>query len=475
MINRSVVHCDDQFTIRSYTITMAEITATAQDFYKLDVASPDSISRKFDVFSVPFTHTHTTGGVWERVSAKRMTSDGPLEFTIPSSTNLYTDLSDSYVEVRCKITLANGDALPPNVGDILVAPGDNFFHSLFSSASVRFNDTVVEYEGNYPWRAYLDKLLHTSADHKRELMLATDGWSEDDSVAKNFDGMTADDLAARRRRIVGSKTMAFSGRLALSVMNGMGGRHLIPRVEVDILLNRAPVNIALMAEAANPAGGAKIEITHASMYVRRVVANSAAQVKLEKSWLVSPATYGFNRVKTSFKSISQGVTSADFQVQERGQIPNRLYVGLIHHAAQSGNYTRNAYRADHFNLSAIGLKVSGFPRDEMLEMDYTNGNVTRAYQNMRKNVGGVDEDVLNGLTLEDFQAGGVSWYCFDLSADRCADSDGGIHLVKYGSVNVDLRFAAATNTPISAFIMMEKDDLITINHNLGVESRTGIS
>ena len=126
-------------------------------------------------------------------------------------------------EVRCKITLANGNALPPNAGDIVIAPGDNFFHSLFSSASVRFNDTVVEYEGNYPWRAYLEKLLHTSADHKKELMFATDGWSEDDSVAENFDGMTADDLTARKGRIGGSKTMAFSGRLALSVMNGMGG------------------------------------------------------------------------------------------------------------------------------------------------------------------------------------------------------------------------------------------------------------
>ena len=94
---------------------------------------------------------------------------------------------------------------------------------------------------------------------------------------------------------------------------------------------------------------------------------------------------------------------------------------------------------------------------------------------MRKNIGGVGEDVLNGITLEDFQAGGMSWYCFDLSADRCTGADGGIHLVKYGCINIDLKFAVPTPDPVSAFIMMEKDDLITISHNLGVESRTGIS
>ena len=114
-----------------------------------------------------------------------MTNDEPLEFTIPSSTNLCTNLSDSYVEVRCKITLANGDALPDEAANVLIAPGNNFFHSLFSSASVRFNDTVVEYKGNYQWHAYLETLLHTSADHKKEFILATDGWSKDDSVGKN--------------------------------------------------------------------------------------------------------------------------------------------------------------------------------------------------------------------------------------------------------------------------------------------------
>ena len=155
---------------------MTEITTATEQFYKLDNASPDSVSRKFDIFSVPFTHTHTTGGVWQRLSATRMSPDGPLEFNIPTSGGLYTDLSDSYVEVQCKVKLANGNPLDAAAANINVVPGDNFFHSLFSSVSVKFNNSVVEYEGNYPWRAYLENLLHTSADHKEELMMATDGW-----------------------------------------------------------------------------------------------------------------------------------------------------------------------------------------------------------------------------------------------------------------------------------------------------------
>ena len=102
------------------------------------------------------------------------------------------DLSDSYVEVQCKVKLANGDPLDAAADNIYVTPGDNFFHSLFSSATVKFNNTVVEYEGNYPWRAYLENLLHTSADHKEEMMMATDGWFDDASVAKQMPtGMSA--------------------------------------------------------------------------------------------------------------------------------------------------------------------------------------------------------------------------------------------------------------------------------------------
>ena len=53
-------------------------------------------------------------------------------------------------------------------------------------------------------------------------------------------------------------------------------------------------------------------------------------------------------------------------------------------------------------------------------------------------------------------------------------NDGGIHLLKYGAVSVDLQFANPTPNPISIFIMTERDDLITIAHDLSVHSRTGI-
>ena len=78
-----------------------------------------------------------------------MSGDGPLDLTTPSSGRLYTDLSDSYVEAQFKITLANGNAFPDEAANVVIAPGNNFFHSLFSSTSVRFYDTVVEYKGNY--------------------------------------------------------------------------------------------------------------------------------------------------------------------------------------------------------------------------------------------------------------------------------------------------------------------------------------
>ena len=304
-------------------------------------------------------------------------------------------------------------------------------------------------------------------------MMATDGWFDDDSLAKNHDGMAAEDITSRKGAVVGSKTLSFSGRLALSVMKSMD-RNLLPGVVVNIVLNRTPANIALMAARAAPAGGAKIEITKAMMYVRRVAAHPSVSRQHMRSLVEKPATYSFIRTKTSFKSISQGLTSIDFYVQENGHIPNRLYLGLMHHQAQSGHFTRNAFRADHFNLSSLNVRVSGFPNTERLELDYAGGNVTRAYQAMRRNVGGAGEDVLSGLTLAQYRAGGVSWYCFDLSGDRCVGTDGGVHLLKYGAVSVDLQFAEATPNPISAFIMTERDDLLTIEHDLSVHSRTGV-
>ena len=43
----------------------------------------------------------------------------------------------------------------------------------------------------------------------------------------------------------------------------------------------------------------------------------------------------------------------------QGQIPNRIFVGMVENVSFTGQYDKNPYNFKHFNLSSIGIYVNG--------------------------------------------------------------------------------------------------------------------
>ena len=165
---------------------------------KLDHESADSVESAFEVFSVPHSHTSTVKAEWVEVQPERENTGGIIEFDVPGSDDLYTDLNQTFLEVEVKIKLANGNNL--GAGDQqLVIPGDNFMHSLFQTATVKIEGMDVEYEPNYPHRAYLENLLNFGKETKETRLEVSSGWFEDVGQAKNFAQMGAA-VAARRAK-----------------------------------------------------------------------------------------------------------------------------------------------------------------------------------------------------------------------------------------------------------------------------------
>ena len=73
----------------------------------------------------------------------------------------------------------------------------------------------------------------------------------------------------------------------------------------------------------------------------------------------------------------------------------------------------------------------------------------------------MDSDSGNGISRASF-ADGHALYAFDNSGDLCG-GDEGIHLVKNGSLTVNISYAEATTETLSLFVYQEFDDIIVIN------------
>ena len=120
---------------------------------------------ELDLFTVPPTQIEMNKGFWESIDpvASVQTSD-TIEFICAANPDVYTDLANSYLHVKAKITKANDADLD---GGEPVGPVNLWLHSLFSQVELFLNNKLVTPSSTpYPYRAYIETILNFSKDTK---------------------------------------------------------------------------------------------------------------------------------------------------------------------------------------------------------------------------------------------------------------------------------------------------------------------
>lgn len=109
-------------------------------------------------------------------------SNVPIKFYIPSSTNEYVLLNESELFVKVKLQgLFKQGSVPTKETWRYAAPADNFLHSLFKKVNLTINNQeITDDSTNYAYRAYFESLLGWSKDAK-ETDLSTIIYNSDSS------------------------------------------------------------------------------------------------------------------------------------------------------------------------------------------------------------------------------------------------------------------------------------------------------
>ena len=380
----------------------------------------------------------------------------PLTFEIPGSEADFTDLSNTFLKLRIKVTTANGDPITDENAPTL-SLSNNALNTLFSQVDVTLNDTLISQSSNlHGYRAYVENLLSYNSLTKNGF-LQMEGFCTD--IAGSFDNPTANTGHAERRKWIKDGTeLELLGRIHSDLFNT---ELLIPNgITIKITLTPAKTNFVLTSyDEAPPAF--KITITHAGLEVRKVKLAPKEQLRIEhmltKSGLQLPLTH--STVK-SF-AIPSGVSQFDIENLVSGQIPSRIVMGLVSDEALNGALNKNPFKFDHFDLNFLALDIGGRQLPARpLQPNYTKGEFLDCYSTLFNNLTGYGESS-HDLTKDDY-VGGNTFYCFNLTPDG---SDGITHLSPRtsGQVRASLHFAKNLPATVALFVYCQFDNVLSVD------------
>ena len=132
-------------------------------------------------------------------------------------------------------------------------------------------------------------------------------------------------------------------------------------------------------------------------------------------------------------------------------------------AAITGEFKKNPFNFQHFNVSSIGIMVNG---EEMpfktIPLSYgANGQFVEAFITQFSGTGKLFHNLGNGIGRNEFP-NGYAMYCFDLTPDLCSASPH-FNAIQRGTLEVDITFSAAPATPVSLICYGEFENLIQID------------
>ncbi|KAK3908157.1 hypothetical protein KUF71_018670 [Frankliniella fusca] len=313
----------------------------------------------------------------------------------------------------------------------------------------------------YPWRAYIEAFLNYDRAAK-DTHLQQRMWHED--TPGHHDSLDSNQnlgLAWRRSRTKLSREFEMMGPLHLDIC--YTDRLLLNNCTLRVKLTRSRDAFALMSTK----GTEKIKLLDVKLYVRRVNISPSVLLAHAQALEKSPAKYPVNRVDIKTVTIAQGMHSKTIDNLFMNQLPQRVIIGFVDNHAYNGDYARNPYNFQHFNLNYLQLHVDGQAvPSHPLTPDFSKDLYMECYNTLFSGTGIHWKDEGNGISWSDYPKGNTL-FVFDLSPDLSA-SEPHWNLQRQGTMCLDLRFAAPLPQPINCVVYAEFQNLIEIDKDRNV-------
>ena len=366
----------------------------------------------------------------------------PFEFHIPGSVEEYIDCDHIFIETTVKITQKDGK-------DIAAADKAGFVNlvigSLFSDVSLTISDTQVEGgQYMYSYNAYLLALMQFTPQAQKSHMVLQ-GWEKDE--AYKMEDVTNKGFVTRMTWTEGSREVTFLGPVYLDFFRQ--SRYLISQTDMRVKFTPQKPDFALMGLGTGT--DYKFSFTKAVLRVRRVTINPSVinghAIGLKKHNAIYPVLHTEITNFTIPKDQSSYIKDHLYQLQA----PNLLMIVMVENESLNGDYKKNPYNFQHFNLSRLGLFANGksIP-GRPLSPNFKNKEYAASYFTTMDAYHYFNTDDSNGLSQGDY-AGGFTVYAFDLTPDK-SRTESRKQSVSLTNLRLELQFAEPLPATINVIL-----------------------
>jgi hypothetical protein len=392
-----------------------------------------------------------------------------LEWIIQGSGDQYIDLVKTKLYVRFNIK----DGKNNIAVDAKVAPLTNFLGSMFKQCDIFLNEKLVTSSNNlYAHRAYIEQLLNytkQTADNQ----LASQLFYKDTSGRFNSDEAANEGFKTRKEYAKESRMVEMEGPLFTDLTNQ--GRYLVNNVDIRVRLTRNSDQFCLMSfdhEGVTSGTGTNLTTTNEKKYqvyvqqavlkVQKVTLEPGAQLSIEKMLRSQNGLYNMNRTEMKSFTIGAGDTSFTREHISLGLSPKYAIVGLVATTAMQGDFKRNPFEFQHFNLKQISMNVDGeqIPLGG-INCDYQNNMHLEAYQSLVEIAGKWKSDNSFMFSREVYPQGNAL-YGFQLSPELI---DGAFNLVRNTNIRLDLQFATQLPENVTVLVWFSYDSVLEVDSN----------
>ena len=166
--------------------------------------------------------------------------------------------------------------------------------------------------------------------------------------------------------------------------------------------------------------------------------------------------------------ITQGVQSYIWPAAIRGKLPKQIILGFIDHTAYSGNFKKNPFAFENFDISGLCLRINGvsYPT-KPYQVDFETGNYSLLYDDLIRNIGIAHQNESVGITIDTYIKHKLLWV-FDLTPDNCNRRE--LHIDHHGDIDVEVTFKVATTKTITLMVYSATFGGLIIGKNMEVST-----
>ncbi|UYV85056.1 hypothetical protein LAZ67_X004415 [Cordylochernes scorpioides] len=415
---------------------------------------PLCLKSELDLFSGLPIQVAIENSDFEEVHPIATLSDGPIEFYIPGTFEHYIDPSFIFLQLAVKISKRDGSAI---AATDKVGPINYLLNTAFENVEVFLNEKQIVSQNNYGYRSILDALLNFP-ENAQKTFLKSSLFEKD--TAKYFDETdpNGNNLGLKARHAVMdlNKEITLFGAMNLDL--SFQHKLLLNGVSLKIRLHRAKNSFVLMSNTQ----GFVLKITKASLLVRKVTVSPSVVLAHNKTLENGVAKYPIRKVDVKTLTIPSGTHSTILPNLFLGPVPNRIVIGFVTNGAYSGDFTKNPFNFQNFNINYISLKIGQrvLP-NRPLTPKFSEGEFYRSYIDLFSNMGRYLSSGELNITPEEFQ-NGLTLFAFDTTPDLCA-SDLHSSATQNSNISLEVKFSSALTSTINVILYSEFQSEIHID------------